>query len=706
MSDVSDPFGPDGPTPPLPPPVAPQSSGRPEFLQPKYLIGLGVAAALMLVAGIAAITTGGGDESVATRQVSTTSSAAPTTTRVLTTTPPPLPATTTTSTTTSTTSSTSTTTTSSLPPVPAVANAGDDLAVDADATVTLTALDLSDQHQSIVWRQVAGPDVTDGRDRLIGAEVTFVAPSRPTTLRFTVTVTGRGGDAVNDDVRVDVYEQADRALFVDGVDGSNGGDGSRAQPYRDLSTAISAAEARGDGTDIYIRTVESAYAVDAEIRNGSSMYGGYDADWVKSDQNKALIGGSLLFAGSDPIVVSSIDLRGFNDVDGSVLGVIGAASVRIEGSVVRAGNTATGGSIAVLIEETASAQIINSEIYAGRGGSGARALGLESPEPPLIAGSAGNNASGSSGGTPLAGKPVTRGGDGGLGLVAGDRGGGGALGGLPRENGAPGAGGAGGAPGRGGAGGVGLGPDGLVGAAGMPGASGGDGQPGGGGGGGGGLILHDGGGAGGGGGAGQGGPGGLGGIGGYPSIALYVRDVATFQLQNSVVVGGVGGGGGDGGTPLNGSFGGDGGLGAPGVTSFLDTAGSGSNGGGGGSGGQGGWGGGGSGGPSIGLLTIDVGTVLVSDSEIRGGQGGSGGAGGQPSAGGDPGTEGGAGGAGLGASRSGMATQSSGGDSVGWRDDSDAQREIVGSTMTGGLPGDPGGVGGRTGVAIDTSFSD
>jgi hypothetical protein len=185
------------------------------------------------------IATSGGGEPVTIREISTTTRAAPTTTRVLNTTPLPLPSNKTTSTTTSTTSTTST---STLPPVPAVADAGEDLAVDAGGPVMLAAIELSDHDQSVVWRQISGPDVTDGRGRLIGAEVMFVAPIYPTTLLFDVIVTGRGGDVAKDDLRIDVYEQADRALFVDGLDGTNDGDGSRELPLRDLSVALAQAE--------------------------------------------------------------------------------------------------------------------------------------------------------------------------------------------------------------------------------------------------------------------------------------------------------------------------------------------------------------------------------------------------------------------------------------------------------------------------------
>ncbi len=685
-------------------PGQPGPPPHPEFLQPKYLIGLGIAATLVLIAGIAVATRGGGGEPVARPIVTTATTSATTSTRVLQTTPVPLPPTTTSTTSSTTTTSTSTTTTTTVPPVPAVANAGDDLAVDAASEVRLTAVDLSEANQSVVWSQVGGPDVTAGRGRLLGRSVTFPAPPQPVTLRFELAVTGRGGDVAKDELRIDVFEQAGRALFVDGVGGSNDGDGSRARPLRDLSVALELAEARADGTDVYLRAVDVTYAVDAKVTKGSSIYGGYDDDWVHSDDRRTLIGGQLVFSGRRSIVISSIDMRGSDDSGGPALGVSRADSVRIVDSVIRAGNASVGVNVAVAIDDVGTAQIIASQIYGAQAGSGADAAPASNPDPPPPNGAPGNDAVGPAGGAAQPGEPGSQGGNGGEGLVAGDDGGNGAAGGQPGEDGAPGGGGAGGAPGDAGPGGVGAGEDGWSGAPGRPGTAGLPGEAGGGGGGGGGLLSHDGGGGGGGGAAGEGGEGGLGGAGGSASVALAVVDSQRLEVRGSLVEAGGGGAGGAGSAPLAGSSGGDGGAGAPGVSSFLDTAGAGGNGGGGGAGGQGGWGGGGAGGFSIGLITRNVGRSVVADSTVRGGQGGRGGEGGFASYAGAPGLDGAGGGSGRGEFESELAAQSSGGNSIGWLDDGDGRREISGSTIVAGTPGEPGGEGGPAGRAIDTAF--
>ena len=689
---------------PQPQQVPAEPSG---LLQPKYLIALGVSAALILIAGIAAVVFSGGDGSVATMPGTSVGDTSPTTTRVLTTTPVPLP-TTTLATTTSTSTTSTTTTSTTLAPIPAVANAGDDLAVDVGQVVNLNALDLSEANQSVVWNQIAGPDVTDGRGRMVGAAAVFTAPNRPTTLRFEVSVTGRAGDVVTDDVRVDVFERADQALFVDAVNGSATGNGTRQRPFRDLGAAITVAEARGNGTDVYIRTVDTAYTVNAEIRNGSSLYGGYDADWVRAVSRRVQISGRLSYTGRSSFVLASIDLRGTNDADGPVLSVSFASSFRLEDSVVRAGDAASATNTAVLIESASAVDIVRTEIIGGRAGRGADAAAAGVPDPPLARGTDGNVAVGSAPGAELAGLPATKGGPGGEGPVAGGNGGAGASGGAPGENGAPGMGGAGGDPGKSGAGGVGVGSDGLTGAAGAPGASGGPGRPGGGAGGGGGLVALDGGGGGGGGAGGMGGVAGSGGKGGRASVALLARKVERLTFTESTLRGGAGGQGGSGAAPLDGSPGGSGGQGAAGVSSFLGTAGSGGGGGGGGAGGQGGFGGGGAGGPSIGLLTVEVDKVVVFESQVSGGPAGNGGSGGLGSAAGASGTTGGSGGGSGGVGpgdRPGVrATPASGGDSIGWRDDGEAAREITDSKISAGTPGQPGGEGGAVGRAIDTSF--
>ncbi len=700
---MTEPFGPDAGAQP-PPPSGPT---EPEFLQPKYLIALAVGAAIVLIAGIVVVATRGGDDAVSVDTGTTTATFAP-----LATTPAPLPSTST-STTTSTTTSTST---STVPPRPAVADAGADVVVDARADVALTARGLSEENQSVVWRQLGGPDVTDGAGRLLGAEVTFRAPNRPTTLRFEMAVTGRGGDVATDEIRIDVYEEADRAVFVDGADGSDNGDGSRGQPYRTLGRAIDATS--GNSADIYLRTIEGAsYAAgSAALSGGTSLYGGYDADWVRDVEAQAAVTGQdfgLLVSDSARTIVSSVDVFG-PDRDESAYGLLvdGVGRMIFEHSTVVAGSSASGHSTGFAAEVVDELFIVDVTIRAAAAGSGANGIAASDG---ADGAASGNDASGVE-----AGRGGGNGGDGGRGgegLEAGDDGEPSSLGGSggdSGENAVPGRGSDGGLGGTGGDGGDGVERGGSFtprGARGGAGGVGGRALGGGGGGGGGGLVVHDGGGGGGGGGGGAGGRGGGGADGGYGSVGLWLVDVDSVDIRDATIEGAVAGDGGGGGGGGRGDAGGRGGRGGEGVSSFIDTAGTGGGGGGGGAGGQGGRGGGGAGGLSVGLITTDVGEITVSGSSIRagaGGNGGTGSSGGLRGAPGVPGSgrDGGDRGAGTtDATGPGAGgTPSSGGDAIGWWDDGRTVRTLADVTINGGTPGRPGGPGGRPGRGLDSTF--
>jgi hypothetical protein len=50
------------------------------------------------------------------------------------------------------------------------------------------------------------------------------------------------------------------------------------------------------------------------------------------------------------------------------------------------------------------------------------------------------------------------------------------------------------------------------------------------------------------------------------------------------------------------------------------------------------------------------------------------------------------------------ATQSRGGDAIGWWDDGATARSSTGSAIDGGVAGQPGGPGGSSGTSAPTSF--
>jgi hypothetical protein len=675
----------------------------PLWQQPRALIALGTTAVVLLVAGIVvSVRGGGGDEQIATdtgAPVTTTLPAA-TTIPAATTTPP----TTVTATTTSTTTTTSTSTTTTVPPDPAVADAGADLVASFGQEVTLAALNMSHPDQSVVWRQVGGPDVTEGVGQLLGAERTFVAPTAPATLLFEVDVTGLGADVATDDLRIDVFEDAATAVFVDGERGDDGGDGSRERPFKTFAKAL-VFTGEGDA-DIHLRAIDGfTYELDQRHSSygGTSVYGGYDADWVYDAGRRTSVDGWSVYQSTD-VTLSTLDI-----VPGHEMYIAVSGRVVVHNSSVVGADGVGRRSMGVVVEALDEIVFDSVHIVAGAGGNGDDGL---SPDGDSATAAAGKNASKRSGGDGAGGGGD--GGNGGAGRKSGADGGpsgsGGSGGGIGK-NGKPGAGGVGGSGGTGGDGGQGLHDEegfearGASGAVGSNGASGGSGR---GGGGGGGLILHDGGGGGGGGAGGAGGLGGVGGEGGWGSIGLKISGVRSVVIRSSVIEGGFGGNGGAGGDGASGPFGGDGGTGANGVSSIVDTAGSGGGGGGGGRGGFGGQGGGGAGGASIGLLTFDVDTIEVVGTVIRGGVGGDGGAGGD---GGNHGVEGGTG---DGRDRGGgsrafygleadSGIPAAGGPSIGWWDDG-SSRTLTDTTIEPGTPGQPGADGGAPGDAVSTTF--
>ena len=158
----------------------PVTDDRPPWQQPRLIVGLSVVAALVLTAGLVVAFAGGGDDRVATvdpTAMPTTPAVASTTTDRASSTTTSAAITTTTTAATTAATTTTTTTTTTEPPEPAVANAGDDRAVSFGETVTLAALDLGDPDQSVVFRQIGGPDVTGGAGRFVGNGSAFTAPT-------------------------------------------------------------------------------------------------------------------------------------------------------------------------------------------------------------------------------------------------------------------------------------------------------------------------------------------------------------------------------------------------------------------------------------------------------------------------------------------------------------------------------------------------
>lgn len=534
-----------------------------------------------------------------------------------------------------------------------------------------------------IWTQTRGPDVTGGSGTLTGKNPAFAAPDTVDTLMFDLVVNDGTDDSPADSIAVNVFEDINVTYFVDGDNGDDTtGTGSRDNPFATLAKATSALTTNAE--DIYVKTRAAAAvydetAADLNIPAGTSLYGGYDDNWVRDvEANKTPVNsnhrGVQFFSVTLDAWFSGFDLMTSDSPDATddVFGVFGngnnSAALYVHDNIISNGNVEAGEDISpgsnygIALRNLVLAQINDNLITAGLGGDGI--VGTRGN--PGDDGDNGQNGN-RTGGNRAPGGNTGLGGNGGAG---GTRGGG-----INGNGGGGGTGGAGSAPlagsvsgGSGGAGGSGNIADG--GSAGGLGNTGGRGNPGnagngaggltsslfftsngsggirgghgsGGGGGGGGEANNIGvvgGGGGGGGEGGEGGFGGSGGRGGGASIGIWLHNIVTSDISQNTINSGSGGLGATGGSGGFGGSGGSGGSGAAGDDQgLLGRGGGGAGGRTGGSGGTGGTGGAGGGGPSYGVIFAASMAPTLTGNTITSGDGGVGGNGGLRGNGGDGG---------------------------------------------------------------------
>lgn len=454
-------------------------------------------------------------------------------------------------------------------------------------------LDTSGSAGTTSWVQIEGPFVGS----LSGATPTFAAPADMGRLTFELTATD-GTDTVTDTVRVTVFEDMARALYVS-PNGLAGNPGTREAPLASIQDAIDAAASAGDGTDVYVAA--GTYAETLTLEPDVGVYGGFDPDSWAFDPGTSR---PVVEGGHTAVLAQSM------------------SGVRLSWLHIRSANAVTNGgsSIAVALADAVDAVLRGNIIEAGAGMDGTAGT---SPADRSGRGGDGDNggnhgscgsATGGDGGG-IGGQDGWNGGDGGDGgKSSGDGGstgnGSGAGGGgaghdddTSRGNGGT---GDAGAIGTSGAGGGAFGSVDATGYNGAGGGSGGAGRVGYGGGGGGGgynnvlVPVACGGGGGGGGEGGIGGPAAGGGSGGGASFGVLLTGSTTALVIDNEILTTEGGAGGFGGVGGRGQAGGDGGDGGNGDGDDRSAGGSGGTG---GRGGQGGPGGGGGGGPSIGVVS-------------------------------------------------------------------------------------------------------
>jgi len=512
--------------------------------------------------------------------------------------------------------------------------------------------------------------VTDKKGKLKGKRALFAAPEdvRSVVLKLVVT---DGGDLIGEDtIVVNTLENVDRAYFVDGDNGSDSaGDGSVENPYATIGNALARVN---DRQDIYTMNRKSGGYTPTTLRvpTGTSLYGGYDKNWVRAPFNDKTVirsrsGSAVEFNAIDQDTwFSGFELYGGPGSTSSTAIALfargGGATLYVLHNQIVAGNGAAGtvddapgSSVGIALNGIQSVHVFNNTIRAGFGG---RAFDRPPYASRAASGGNGANGSGASGGDG-GGRRGASGDDGGDGGNAGTglgsngsrgnngSGGGGGRGGSGNFDNLAHSGG-GGSGGSGGDGGQGGGGEGSFFSFGLPqilraeaGTAGSNGL--GGGGGGGGEANLNGVNGGGGGGGGAGGDAGAGGVGAYnggASVGVALTSIPNAVLESNVISADRGGDGGNGGGGQGSGDGGNGGIGARGNSTTLGgTGGSGRGGGGGGKGGSGGQGGGGGGGPSYGIVVLDSTGAAIDDNDVVAGTGGSGGTGGTAGLGGQSG---------------------------------------------------------------------
>lgn len=487
----------------------------------------------------------------------------------------------------------------------AVAAAASASVSEASAGGTIT-LDTSGSAGTTTWRQIAGPSVGP----LTGAAPSFPAPDEMGVLGFELTATD-GTDVESDTVWVTVFEDLARALYVSPA-GLAGNPGTREAPLASIQDAIDAADALGDGTDVYVAA--GTYDESLTLAANVGVYGGFDADSWAFDPDASM----TLVQGGPTAVLAR-----------------GASGIRVSWMHIHASDAVGDGatSIGLLLEDATDAILRGNVIEAGAGTDGLRGEDRSTRGGQGGDGSRGgshgscSDATGGRGGG-VSGADGWNGGRGGAGGKSsgsggskgnGDGGGAGGGGSTGRAAGSPGTPGDPGAIGNSGAGGAPFGSVDDNGYNPARGGTGGTGRAGFGGGGGGGgtnvvwAAIACGGGGGGGGEGGLGGYGATGGYGGGASLGLLLlgtSDVVVAESEIRTTEGGAGGNGGVGGA---GQEGGDGGNGGSGDNDDRYPGGKGGKG---GRGGQGGPGGGGGGGPSIGIVAQASVTLEASEGNV------------------------------------------------------------------------------------------
>ena len=427
------------------------------------------------------------------------------------------------------------------------------------------------------------------------------------------------------------------AVFVASSGGDDGNPCTRAQPCATIGRALNLVS--GDPTHYQVLVQTGVYAEYVQLVAGKSIYGGYDANWIRGDRNNPShavritngVHAENVSGNATGPFVDGLFIDGPSAVSPGMSSIaallVDSTGVAFSAVTIDAGNGADGTS------PGSPGSAGDNGVAGGRGNPGVEHSGTFGcdnnplPAPGALGASSCGNTGGIGG---AAGVGSGSGSTGGNGLPI-STGGPGGSGGATQQVGIAGVAGTGGAAGTPGDGGAAFGQfsnETYIPSNGSDGLTGGDGAGGGGGGGGGGgtnLCDSSGSSGGGGGGGGCGGGNGFGATGGGGSFALVLVN-SSATVANTTLISRNGGLGGNGSAGGAGGTGGMAGLGGPyGGSDGQDDGGNGAPGGKGGDGGDGGAGGGGGGGPSVAVVCVGASSVVLSTITYTQGAGGLGG---------------------------------------------------------------------------------
>jgi alpha-tubulin suppressor-like RCC1 family protein len=183
------------------------------------------------------------------------------------------------------------------------------------------------------------------------------------TLTYKLTVWDGKGNYDTDLVGINVFEDLNHSIFVSSSTGNDGNSGTMNAPVKTLAKAFALAANTAPRSDIYVQEGEyDSNNVTLTIRDGMSLYGGYEQGWTRTATNPTRIfGGNPAIRAenviSTPTTIEGLTIMSSDGKDGLFTGGPGENSIGI-----------------YIYQSNENIRIINNYIYAGRGGLGTNGI--------------------------------------------------------------------------------------------------------------------------------------------------------------------------------------------------------------------------------------------------------------------------------------------------------------------------------------------